>query len=427
MMRAQAVLQWRARLWLALAVMAPAISGFGAAQPKYEVLKAFGAFNGKQPTGRLVQGTDGAFYGTTYGGGTRGDWGTVFRVSSDGSNFTVIHSFVKDDGASPTAGLVEGSDGFFYGTTYFGGQYDLGTVFKMAADGSNFSVLRSFSGPDGANPYAELIQLSDGAFYATTVNGGTWGMGTIFRISSDGSSFSILHHLTPRSLNGAHPNSKLVLRQIQASMERPFGSCGHGTVSGSTGWILSRVTSSTRRLASRMPVHRGPTERCTERPRVAAIRAPGHCSGSWSQDLRSRSSITSTPPSVRLLRKAWSWARMDTSTARQDTAPPTVGRSSRFRRMDPRLPRSSLRREGGPALPSGALEESTDGMLYGVTLGGGRSGAGTIFKMAADNSSFASVFSFDNDGLGTTSGLVVGADGALYGTNSTGGAARIGA
>src|SRR5208283_4562892 len=121
------------------------------------------------------------FYGTTSHGGTNGD-GTVFKISTNGA-LTSLYSFTGgNDGAYPYAGLVQGSDGSFYGTTDEGGTNGGGgTVFKISTNGA-FTSLYSFSGSgnDGANPQAGLVQGSDGNFYGTTSGGGTNGWGTVF-------------------------------------------------------------------------------------------------------------------------------------------------------------------------------------------------------------------------------------------------------
>ena len=124
--------------------------------------------NGKSPAAALVQGSDGNFYGTTYGGGTNGGYGTVFKISTNGA-LTTLYSFTGgNDGANPDAGLVQGSDGNFYGTTYGGGTNGAGTVFKISTNGALTSLYSFTGGNDGANPYAGLVQGSDGYFYGTT-------------------------------------------------------------------------------------------------------------------------------------------------------------------------------------------------------------------------------------------------------------------
>src|SRR6185437_13486609 len=121
--------------------------------------------DGQIPYAGLIQGSDGNFYGTTYNGGSSG-LGTVFQVTPTGTE-TVLHSFAGgSDGAHPYAAVTQGSDGSIYGTTYQGGTSNLGTVFRVTADGTE-TVLYSFAGGsgDGANPEAGLIQGSDGNFY----------------------------------------------------------------------------------------------------------------------------------------------------------------------------------------------------------------------------------------------------------------------
>ena len=124
-----------------------------------------------------MQGSDGYFYGTTEHGGTN-DYGTVFKISTNGV-LTSLYSFARSGTmmepamADPMAGLVQGSDGYFYGTTQGGGTSGYGTVFKISTNGG-LTTLYSFTGAnDGAYPYAALVQGSDGYFYGTTANGGT--------------------------------------------------------------------------------------------------------------------------------------------------------------------------------------------------------------------------------------------------------------
>ncbi len=135
----------------------------------------------------LVQASNGRFYGTTVGGGENND-GTVFKMTPGGT-LTTLHSFDSTDGAEPLAGLVQAANGDFYGTTYIGGAYSEGTVFKMTPGGT-LTTLYSFcsqSGcPDGADPYDGLVQGTDGNFYGTTYAGGANFYGTVFEITSGG-------------------------------------------------------------------------------------------------------------------------------------------------------------------------------------------------------------------------------------------------
>jgi uncharacterized repeat protein (TIGR03803 family) len=149
--------------------------------PTDSVLYSFaGGTDGLGPEGGLVQGTDGNFYGTTSSGGAHSH-GTVFKITPAGLE-TVLHSFAGgSDGQRPTAGLVQGTDGNFYGTTYFGGADNEGTVFKITPAGVE-TVLYSFAGgSDGKYPDAGLVQGTDGNFYGTTGNGGAHSAGTVFK------------------------------------------------------------------------------------------------------------------------------------------------------------------------------------------------------------------------------------------------------
>ena len=131
----------------------------------------------------LVQGRDGNLYGTTSGLGIQPDYGTVFRISTNGA-LSILHSFTGvNDGADPEAGLAQGLDGNFYGTTSGGGASWHGTVFRISTNGA-LSILYSFTGVnDGADPEAGLVQGSDGSFYGTTARGGVGGVGTVFRVT----------------------------------------------------------------------------------------------------------------------------------------------------------------------------------------------------------------------------------------------------
>jgi uncharacterized repeat protein (TIGR03803 family) len=143
-----------------------------------------GGNDGGNPEAGLVQGSDGNFYGTTSSGGTNGA-GTVFEISTNGV-LTSLYAFTGgNDGRNPEAGLVQGSDGNFYGTTYNGGIYGVGTVFEISTNGVLTPLYSFTGGNDGGNPEAGLVQGSDGNFYGTTYSrgGGEGEAGTVFRLT----------------------------------------------------------------------------------------------------------------------------------------------------------------------------------------------------------------------------------------------------
>jgi len=134
------------------------------------------ANRGEDPAGGLVQGGDGDFYGTTRSGGASGR-GTVFRMTPAGQLTTLVEftgNGTNNKGSEPVARLVQATDGNFYGTTIYGGTNDLGTVFRMTPAGV-LTTLVNFTDNGainkGALPDAGLVQGSDGALYGTTEQG----------------------------------------------------------------------------------------------------------------------------------------------------------------------------------------------------------------------------------------------------------------
>jgi uncharacterized repeat protein (TIGR03803 family) len=143
--------------------------------------------DGEEPYAGLVQATNGDFYGTTQSGGAN-FVGTVFRITPDGM-LTTLYSFCSQsgctDGENPRAALVQAANGDFYGTAYLGGANNGGTVFKITPSGT-LTTLYSFCSQsgctDGEYPYAGLVQATNGTFYGTTVFGGA-DLGTVFSLA----------------------------------------------------------------------------------------------------------------------------------------------------------------------------------------------------------------------------------------------------
>ena len=158
----------------------------------FTTLYTFDSAHGGTPFGSLVEGVDGNFYGTTYSGGIHDCFnpcGTVFQITPAGS-LTVLHKFILSDGGAPSAGLILATDGNFYGTTTIGGDitcnapYGCGTIFEMSPGGT-LTTLHSFSGSDGSYPTGGLLQAADRNLYGTTFEGGSKGLGTVFKLSLD--------------------------------------------------------------------------------------------------------------------------------------------------------------------------------------------------------------------------------------------------
>jgi len=172
----------------------------------YTVLKSFTGSDGSLPYAGLVL-SGGTLYGTTYSGGSSGA-GTVFKLNTDGTGYAVLKSFTGSDGAYPRAGLVL-SGSTLYGTTDHGGSSDKGTVFQVNTDGMGYTVLKNFTGSDGGYPGAGLI-LSAGTLYGTTRLGGSSDNGTVFKVNTDGTGYTVLKNFTGIGY-GAWPQADLVL------------------------------------------------------------------------------------------------------------------------------------------------------------------------------------------------------------------------
>jgi uncharacterized repeat protein (TIGR03803 family) len=152
-----------------------------------------GAPDGSCPYAPLLLGAGGALYGTTMCGGDNA-WGTVFAIDA-AATYRTLYSFSLDAGGVPSGGLVQDADGYLYGTTQTGGDSFGGTIFRLhpSDPAATFHVLHSFAWVDGAAPNAALVKGPDGAFYGTTMNGGSFSVGTVFRIDVQGA-FETLHH-----------------------------------------------------------------------------------------------------------------------------------------------------------------------------------------------------------------------------------------
>ncbi len=167
----------------------------------------------------LVQGSDGNFYGMKNVGGSFSDGdsgalgtalGTVFKMTPSGAVTTLVEFAGKgfsNLGRYPLGALVQGSDGNYYGTTYYGGPPDesggtYGTVFKLTPTGEYTTLVEFAGGSKGVGPGGAMIQGTDGYLYGTTIYGGSNGEGTIFRMSLSGELATLV--ALSRNDNGWH-------------------------------------------------------------------------------------------------------------------------------------------------------------------------------------------------------------------------------
>lgn len=219
----------------------------GVAQDTLTTLVSFDRSNGAYPVFMtLVQGTDGNFYGTTYSGGGGQDTcisgcGTVFKMTPAGT-LSKLHNFCSlancADGYLPQASLIQATNGKFYGTTTTGGAGGpggCGTVFEITAAGV-LTTLHSFAGTDGCAPYAGLVQASNGNFYGTTAAGGSNSGGTVFEMTSDGVLTTLYTFCSlTNCADGSYPRSSLV----QAANGNLYGVTAEGGASVNNDYCAS--------------------------------------------------------------------------------------------------------------------------------------------------------------------------------------------
>jgi len=352
----------------------------------------------------LIQATDGNFYGTTFQGGAYGQ-GTVFKVTPNGE-LTTLYSFCAQagcpDGAGPNAGLVQASDGNFYGTSG-GGSGKSGTIFKITPEGT-LTTLHSFNGADGSSP-GPLIQATNGNFYGTTYGGGNIqacpgdpGCGTIFEFSAGGKLTTLYAFGGP---NGQGPENL-----IQAN---------DGNFCGTTamGGVVSDLCS----LGSTC----GTVFEMTPTGQLTTLYKFQGSDGWW--------------PGGGLLQGADGNFYGATFHGGAGNACNGQGCGTVFV-ITPAgklttLHSFALTDGTGPAAP---LVQATDGNLYGTTGNGGPTaevtcqtpgmcpaGWGTIFEITTEGE-FTNLYNFDStDGALPLGGLVQATDGNFYGTTNLGG------
>jgi uncharacterized repeat protein (TIGR03803 family) len=194
------------------------------------VVYSFGAnaADAAQPTDGVIQGSDGNFYGITHQGGQNGT-GAVFGVSPDGAE-TVLYSADRSsvtNGITLLSTLVDGNDGYLYVDDYGGGAHGGGAFLRLGKTGG-VTVLYSFGGTagDGARPTGSLIRASDGNFYGTTQSGGAYSSGTVFRITPTGQE-TVVYSFGAAMGDGNTPSSL-----IQGSDGNIYGTTTSGGTQG---------------------------------------------------------------------------------------------------------------------------------------------------------------------------------------------------
>ena len=332
-------------------------------------------FTGAPTDGSMPQGdvtiSGSTLYGMTGGGGAN-DYGVIYRSSADGGNYTVLQNLPT--GSNPSGSLTLGGS-ILYGMTNGGGT-GLGTVFKIQTNGGGFQMLHSFlsGGGDGRSPFGSLV-LSGSTLYGMTQRGGAGNTGVIFSMNVDGTGFTVLHSFTGGSSDGSFPLGSLTLSgSTLYGMTSSGGASNGGTIfkididGGGFGLLQS--------LSGGNP--------------QGSLLASGSLLYGMTNSGGSGGSGTIF--------------KIGTDGSGFDVLHNFAGGSA----------------DGG--LPSGSLT-MVGSTLYGTTQTGGTSDAGTVFQMNADGGGFAIVHSFAGDASDGTSpqGSLTYSDGRLFGTTSGGG------
>ena len=335
-----------------------------------------GGTDGELPVVGLIQASDGNFYGTTLFGGNNGV-GTVFKISLQGQK-TVLHSFAGGtDGATPRSALIQASDGNFYGTTLYGGNNAGGTVFKITPTGVETILYGFAGGTDGATPNG-LIQTSDGNFYGTTSNGGFYNDGTIFTVTPQGQE-TILHNFYYGNGDGKTPNGL-----IQASDGNFYGTTYLGGANNQ-GTIFTITLQGQETVLHSFG---GGTD--------------GECPNGLIQASNGNFYGTTVEGGTTNLGTVFKVTPQGQETVLYSFAGGTDGE-----------------------LPSGALIKASDGNFLGITQQGGAKDYGTVFKVTPQGKETV-LHSFNlksggTDGATPKSALIQASDGNLYGTTLFGG------
>lgn len=382
------------RCWILVLACVVAL-GLGSTQSAraqtFTVLYSFkGPPDGESPYGALLRDPEGNLYSTTEIGGAQ-NFGTVFRVSPGGQE-RVLHSFgaTDTDGQEPYAGLLRDEAGNLYGTTLLGGDYSSGTLFKIDAGGT-YRVLYSFGeGFDGSNPRGALVMDKAGNLYGTTMKGGGGsgcngaGCGTVFEFSALNGQEIILH-----SFNGAPDGANPERGLVKDWAGNLYGT----TFSGGTfnyGTVFNLSTTG-------------------EETVLYSFKGPPDGAYPWAALQRdSAGNLFGTTLGGGKSKRCY----------------PGCGTVFKLTKSGKESVVHSFSGFGDGAQPYGSLVENTSGNLYGTTSAGGNSSCacGTVFRLVP-NGTFTTIHRFNGttDGWAPSAGLTLDSSGNIYGTASGGG------
>jgi uncharacterized repeat protein (TIGR03803 family) len=365
--------------------------------------------------GLLLDGS-GNLYGTTRGGPTGG--GTVFEIAAGSGTLTTLALFSAPDGTNPSANLIMDGSGNLYGTTEYGGAYNDGTIFEVAAGSGTLTTLASFNGIDGANPVAGLVMDSGGNLYGATPNGGGSGGGTVFELAAGSNTITAL-----ASFSGYHsgegPYGGLVMDGSGNLYGTAYtgGAHGYGTV--------FEVAAGSGAITTLFDFDGGPNG---SNPRSGLVMdASGNLYGTTTTggQWHSGTVFEVAHGYHRLSTLAPFLGNGPTSGLVMDGSGNLYGTTSRtvFKLAAGSHTITNLAPIPFNDLPQGGLIVDSFGNLYGTTAAGGAVNGGTVFELALRSGTITVLASLDGTHGGNPyAGLLLDSRGNLYGTATAGGA-----
>jgi uncharacterized repeat protein (TIGR03803 family) len=361
----------------------------------FSTLTSFFGTNGAQPIATMVLGTNGSFYGTTLTGGASNN-GTIFVVNSKGG-LTNLYSFSGPDGSQPSGAMVQGTNGDFYGTTASGGTNNLGTFFVITPSGT-FSNLASFDGTNGSQPFGPLARGTDGNFYGTTVGGGAFGNGTLFVVRPNGTLTTLVSF---DGTNGSSPFGGLV---TQTTNNTFYGTTASGG-NFNAGTVFSLRTGAST-VSTNIPVGTNIIATNIVVTNIVATNIVVTNIFGGTNIIATNIVVTNIVATNIVVTNMVTTNMVVTNMAFSSLYSFTGGADG--------------------AGPQGALTIGTNGNVYGTTAGGGtnnvgRGGYGTVFEITSSGS-FTNLASFaGTNGSIPFAPLVQASDGNFYGTATSGG------
>lgn len=402
------------------------IYSFDPASSVFTKLIDFDGLNGSYPNGSLFQASDGKLYGMTPYGGVNNE-GVIFSFDPSTSLLLKLKDLDFLSGNNPFGNLIEASDGNFYGMTYVGGSNEKGVVFKFNPVNSNYEILKDFNGVDGAYPYGNLCQASNGKLYGMTTSGGNSNGGVLFSFDLISSVFTKLKDF---DFSSDHALRGGLIQTLDGNL--------YGMSGGSTGFgaiFKFHPPSFEYSVLKNFGINEfgsfpsAGLYKCSDEKLYGTTFSGGDFGNG---------EIFSFNPTIGNLTPLYSFSEEVGQNARESIMQASNGKlygttylggnynSGIIYSYDLETSTFSNLFDFEPEYgqnANGRLVQHNNGKLYGVTSNGGVNGRGVIFSFDPANSNYIKIHDFDGtNGQYPFSGLMMANDGKMYGITEMGGA-----